>query len=244
MTISFNVSPSLKRAIKAPFRILGVDLVGSRPYPLEFLSSLGIRTVLDIGAYHGAFAQEIRVQLPDAMIHSFEPLPDAYTELVKVMEHDAKFSAWNTAVGEEDRPAIMGRNAMTPSSSLLKPDQMKQYFPDSSVIEEITVPMITLDTWVDEMLHGKELECEILLKADVQGYETHVIAGARRTMSKVKACILEVSFVPFYSGQPLFHDVYELMRQYGFDLHGMIDPIFDPITKSQLQSNAIFCKAE
>jgi hypothetical protein len=72
-----GVPDIVKRAIKKPLNALGLDLVRFEPVespPREFIwiSSLGINTVIDIGANIGQFAMKIHGVVPNASIFSFE----------------------------------------------------------------------------------------------------------------------------------------------------------------------------
>lgn len=227
-----------KLLIKAPFRFLGIDVIKKRPYPLQFLRSYGIRTVLDIGAYNGGFASEVRALFPDMMIHSFEPLSGPFKELKKSWRNDKFFQGWNLALGEETGAKEIMVNNLPASSSFLQVDGLKKYFSTAAVASTEQVQMTTLDEWADQM----NIESEILLKADVQGYEGHVLRGAIDTLARIRALIIEVSFDPLYQDQPLFHEIYIWLMEQGFSLHGMFEPIFDRQSGRQLQSNAIFCK--
>jgi hypothetical protein len=42
------------------------------------------------------------------------------------------------------------------------------------------------------------------LKIDVQGFESHVISGAKSVLPRISAILVEQAFEPFYEGQPSF----------------------------------------
>lgn len=58
-----------------------------------------------------------------------------------------------------------------------------------------------------------------ILKADVQGAERDVLAGATRRLGGAVVVHVESEFVPMYEGQPLFGDIDVLMRSRGYLLH-------------------------
>jgi FkbM family methyltransferase len=230
------VSTTMKRRIKTPFRMVGLDLVIRRPYPLQFLTSYGIKTVLDIGAHQGGFAEEVRAILPSAMLHSFEPVAKSFQRLKQRKDLGPNFRPWKLAIGDRNGTAIMHVNSLSASSSLLPLGTLTDHWPQATEEKEEHVDISTLDDWQSEV----ELEQAILLKADVQGSEGNVLAGARKLLEHVSVVIMEVSFEEFYAGQHLFDDIYRTMRDAGFGLKGMYDPAFDTITSRQIQSNAIF----
>jgi FkbM family methyltransferase len=234
MSLAFTT----KHAVKAAFRSLGLDVRRRQPHPLQFLVSHDIRTVLDVGAHDGEFADDVRAVLPMAMLHSFEPLPGPFHQLQRRHRGDPRFRAWNVAIGDKDGrvPIHVGSNPAT--SSLLPAGCLKEHFPNLDIVEQQMVTVTTLDAWSEHVA----LEGPLLLKADVQGFEGHVLRGARRLLERSPVLLLEVSFERLYAGQPLFEEIAAWLAPRGFRLHGMIDPISDRRTCRQLQSNAVFCR--
>src|SRR5215210_1111051 len=84
-----SVRSLAKKLIKKPFNSLGLDLVKLDARRFEptaetnflWLTSLGINTIIDVGAHTGEFALMIHEVIPEAAIYSFEPLDDAYQQL-------------------------------------------------------------------------------------------------------------------------------------------------------------------
>lgn len=205
--------------IRKLVRRFGVDIhrIRKAPEPIEYLKTLGIRTVIDVGANIGQFAQEIRGLLPDAMIYSFEPLRDCYEQLQQTMRTDARFKAFNAALGAEAGEASIHRSSYSPSSSLLAmADLHKKLFPHTSGDRPESIAVKRMD----EVFKDIPLESKLLVKMDVQGYEDRVIEGGRETLAKAGAILLEASFVRLYEGQPLFADIFKLLEGLGFSYHG------------------------
>lgn len=237
------MSAILRKLIKKPLNKLGLDLVRYNPQyslgPYAYLTTFGIKTVIDAGAHSGEFALMINKLLPEAAIYSFEPQPDIFRQLEENMRSIARFRAFNYALGDANQKLEMHRSDFTMSSSLLKmADLHKESFPETAgeSIEVIEVRPL------DELLAGLELELEILVKIDVQGYEDKVIAGGADVISKARAMIIEVSFQELYEGQPLFDDVYALLKEKGFDFMGHLFQLTSPINGSVLQADALFLR--
>jgi hypothetical protein len=72
----------------------------------------------------------------------------------------------------------------------------------------------TLDEWTG----GAGVPRVDVLKADTQGSELDVLAGAVETLRHVRALELEVEFNPIYDHQPLFGDIDRFLRDRGFVL--------------------------
>jgi FkbM family methyltransferase len=207
-----------------------------------WLTGLGIKTVLDVGANVGDFAKLAREVFPDAAIYSFEPLPDCFAQLRSALPGDVNFFPIEAGVGRRDEALDFYRSFHSPSSSFLKMEELhKEAFPytsDGQAQEPLKIQVRTLDG----LLADKEIEEPILLKIDVQGFELEAIAGATKALERSKVVVIEMSFANLYEGQPLFHDVYEEMYRHGFRFHGSLAQMHHPATGEVVQTDAIFVK--
>lgn len=221
----------------------GFDIRRYRPEPDEliWLKKIGIKTIVDIGANIGQFAEEIRPDLPDAFIYSFEPLKDCYDTLVKAMKDDKKFKAFNIALGDANDEVIMHRSEYSASSSILKMAQShKDLYPYTkrSTDEKITVRR--LDD-IKEM-NPSHLQKEILVKIDTQGYEDRVIRGGTEFLKQAKVIIIETSFITLYEKQLLFADIYKMLTDLGFSYKGSLHRKFNVKNGGTLYEDSIFIK--
>lgn len=204
-----------------------------------YVTSLNIKTVIDIGAHAGEFARMIKGMLPEVSIFSFEPLSDEFQRLQGEMQSVEGFKAFNCAVGDRNDTVEIHRSEYSQSSSLLRMANLhKEAFPDSAGESSETVDVKRLD----DALSGLELRPEILIKIDVQGYEDRVIAGAQNTISRSKAIIAEVSFRELYEGQALFDGIYSLLKDRGFIYMGNLYQLLNPLDGAPLQADALFVR--
>ncbi len=98
-----------------------------------WLTSLGIATVLDIGAHTGLFSVTINAVLPRARIYAFEPQQECYEQLKRRLRGVAGFAAFNVALGEQSGTVAFERSASAPSSSCLKMAELhKRLFPHTA----------------------------------------------------------------------------------------------------------------
>ena len=238
-----NLKRIAKSFINRSVRPWGMELAYShvleRPeLRRDWLKTLPVRTVLDIGANDGDFAAEIRDLLPESHIYSFEPLRDAHAALVTRMRGDARFRAFNFALGAEDSRARIHRSSFSPSSSLLPMlDLHTEAWPHTAggAAEEIEVRRL------DSLQF--DAEPELLVKIDVQGFEDKVIEGGRETLARAAYVVTEVSFARLYEGQPLFEDIYRLLSGMGFAYRGSLWQLADPRDGRPLQADAVFVRA-
>jgi hypothetical protein len=92
----------------------------------------------------------------------------------------------------------------------------------------------------DKVFNAITLEPPVLLKLDVQGYESTTLRGGRDTLKRVDYVILEASFKPMYEGEMLFMDIVRLMEEYGFQFLRPVGWLSEPKTGEILQMDALF----
>jgi len=205
---------------------------------LTWLRGLEIQTVLDVGANTGQFASLVREALPSAQIYSFEPLPECYARLVARMRGDKRFTAFPCALGDAAGEAQMHHNEFSPSSSLLEMKQLhKDVFPETAMSHPERIVVRRLD----DVCSALELQQNVLVKVDVQGYESQVIAGGRATLSNAAVAIIETAVEQLYDGQPFFEDVFRQMQTLGFVFGGVADQLLDREGRP-LQADVIFLR--
>jgi hypothetical protein len=79
----------MKKAAKKLLRATGFELRRVNQFEpktedtFRWMRNLNIRTVLDVGANIGQFADQIHTIVPEAAIYSFEPLPECCELLVR-----------------------------------------------------------------------------------------------------------------------------------------------------------------
>lgn len=232
------------RYIESP-RALRVKKQGGTPetfWKLDqpWFHELGLQAVIDVGTNEGQFSRTMRCLLPDADIFAFEPIPECHGRTQKRFAGDARFKLFNLALGDRKAEAKFSVSVDTGASSLLPMSSTQaHYFPGSLERHEIVVPVETLDT----VIAGEKLRTPYLLKVDVQGYEHQVLSGGAETLAGATMVLLEASYEPFYEGQRLFDDVYELLRQHGFQLRDSFNMMHDPQTGRPLQGDFTFLRA-
>ncbi len=232
--------PAFKNALRWPLARLGYEIHKAQPDPNELFFRRGaFRTVLDVGAFVGAFAQEARRLSSEAVIHSFEPLHPSYEQLQNALPNDARFFPHQTAVGETDGSTDILMDEFPASTSILPMTALhREAFVQTGRQTKVTVPITTLDTWAETA----KLEPPILMKLDVQGYEDRVLRGATKLLPKIAAVILEVCFVELYHGQPLFCDLNSRMQDAGFALQGIVEESRNPKTGVAMYADAFYLR--
>lgn len=213
-----------------------VDQV-SNLFVTKWLRSFDFKTIIDVGANSGQFAKSVRRVLPSAKIISFEPIPRECETLRDYFKEDKNYELYQMALGQETGTTNFLLNDFSPTSSLLEQTELqKEFYPITGDSKEIEVKIERLD----KVIGPKQLIGNTLLKIDVQGFEDQVIKGATEILSSVKLIYVECSFKEFYKGQPLFHEIYELLHELGFDFRGVGDQLNAGRTGEPTQVDAFF----
>ncbi len=182
------------------------------------ISDLG--TVIDVGANQGQFAYAVTRFFSNAVVHSFEPVPDTYEKLRFNTRFSSKIITYNFGLGSNSGKIDFYQNEHSHASSALPiSDYQKSQLPKTSKVRLITVPVERLDNIA--MAIGT-IERPLLLKLDVQGYEKEVLLGAGSFMDEIDYLLFEASFVSMYEGEPLFEEMHELVCSMGFRLIGPV----------------------
>ena len=105
---------------------------------------------------------------------------------------------------------------------------------------EVTVTVARLD----DILPADSIEPDVMIKIDVQGAEDRVIRGGRAVFSRASIVLIEMSFVPFYEGQPLFEEVHRLLVDCGLRLAGIKNQINDPASGRPLFAHCLYHRPE
>jgi FkbM family methyltransferase len=205
----------------------------------QWFHDLKIVTILDIGANTGHFALAANALLPQANIYSFEPLPECFEELQAKAQDIPNLKVFNIALGNHSGSLSFKRNAHNLSSSFLEMTSLhKSAFPETVESESTEVFIERLDDFAKTLLITEPL----LVKVDVQGFEDQVLAGGMQIINRAKIIIIETSFHTLYENQPLFDNIYSILKKQAFVYMGALESLRDPNTGQILQEDSIFLK--
>lgn len=180
----------------------------------QFSESCGL-CVVDIGA-SGGLSEPFRHK-PNIQAIFVEPDERAATEL------ERQFPGVRLL-----RTALSNTNGRIPfylardqeCSSCLEPNMdFLSRFPNPerfATVRRLELDSATLDSQMAAV--GADPD---FIKLDVQGYESHILEGSARCLTRTMGAIIEVEFVPLYHGQKLFPDVHLTMTAAGFELYDL-----------------------
>jgi FkbM family methyltransferase len=194
-------------------------------------------TVIDLGANVGQFAVAAAHLFDGAQICSIEPDPRTADRLRKNLRDVKQAEIFAVAVGDSPGTAefFVNRDSQVSSMLSLGRDRINS-FPQSTVVEKITIPVTTLDI----LFQDKPLAGPILVKIDVQGFEDRVIRGGKGFLAKVDWVLIEVSFANLYEGERDFNEISGLMAAQGFRFLRPMNFHTSPLTGEIIEMDALF----
>ena len=146
---------------------------------------------------------------------------------------------FNIGLGAASETREMQVSVSTPSSSFLPMTRLhRSEWPQSAATTGRPLPLRRLD----DVLAGRPLEEPLAAKIDVQGFEADVIRGAAMTLGRCDVVVIETSFVPLYTGQPLFEEIRRMMADLGFRYGGALDMYRHAVDGNVIQEDALFLR--
>jgi FkbM family methyltransferase len=177
--------------------------------------------VVDVGANSGAWTAAVLTAEPLARVLAVEPNEEARAELRRVFEHDPRVRIDPRAASAAPGIVSFHLTGHTANASLLRPRSRMQELYGGTTEWAVKRVVQVEATTVDELTRGDPVA---LLKIDVQGAERTVIAGARETLRRTAAVLLEILFVSHYEEDSDFADLNRTMREHDFTLVGLGKP--------------------
>jgi FkbM family methyltransferase len=235
----------MKNLIKKIFNLFGLHLcrfnvINVPAYQTALaLKAHNINVVFDVGANIGQFAQDLRMYGYTGKIISFEPLPQAYTALIKQAHRDGNwFVQPRCAVGAEEGEVEINVAANSASSSILPMlSKHENAAPESRYTHKECVELITLDSVLEKYTTSTD---NILIKVDTQGYEWAVLDGAAQALKQSKGVLLELSLVPLYKDQKLWQELIERLSIAHYSLYAIQTGFTNLTTGQTLQIDGLF----
>jgi FkbM family methyltransferase len=240
------MNAALKRGVNHVLDLMGLELrrkpksspSNARPtfaVALEQLSRLGFRprTVIDVGV---AFeTRELYRAFPDAKFLLIEPLTEFEPFLKKICsEFEAQYVL--AAAGEAPGTAMLNVHTdQLDSSSLLAEVEGTSVDGIKRQVQIVTI---------DDLCLERGLVGPYLLKADVQGAELKVLAGASRTLHETEVVVLEVTLLGTMFGGPQLFDAVAYMKERGFVVYDIWGFLYRPLDGALAQVDIAFVRED
>jgi len=240
----------IKRIIKSGINKLGYTIIKNKSTANESPMSIpptdiwtwlrkekNVKTLIDIGANDGKFGRFLARFFSAEDIFAFEPIPGCIPQIESLKIPNIKI--FNVALSDYNGETQFFLNSYPPASSILNVSKhSKDEFPQTSDEKIITVKV----TRLDDILDAKQLKRDIFMKIDVQGLEDKVIKGGEKILEITKLLLIEMSFVPFYNGQPLFEEVHDQLKKLGFRFSGIKNQVNSSKTGQPLFCHCLYSR--
>ena len=166
--------------------------------------------ILDIGAHSGQFYGWAKRVWPNSFIWMVEAnhLHERTLENLIRFSEDAYLIA---ALGDEEREVTFYTRSDKPHTEGNSYYKENNYWDIPQLVQESKMTLQKLDNlFEDESVFD-------IIKVDTQGSEIDILKGGKNLVSRSKAVILEVSFIPYNEGAPDSQETIEYMNEIGFE---------------------------
>lgn len=188
--------------------------------------------IVEVGANCGQTTIEMLKAMPRATIYAFEPDPRAIAKFRAAITHpsvhlyECAVGAVNGTVdfhqssGGEQLPDYT--QGWDQSGSIRRPYSHLKVWPWVKFEKQITVPIMTLDTWSE--LH--QVTRADFIWADVQGAESDLVEGAMRFLRSSRYFYTEYSNEEWYEGQITLAGLIEKLSDFDLVMRYQMDALF------------------
>lgn len=204
-------------------------------------SELGVKTVFDIGANTGQFAEELRADGYRGRLVSFEPTSAAHAELTSRAEGDPLWDiVARMALGDANEESHINVSANSQSSSLLQvmdrsvAAEAQSAFTGTEAVAVRRLDDVVQPTWASPFA----------LKIDTQGYELQVLRGAPECLKSTQLILVEMSLVKLYDLGVSFAELYEFFENQGFHCISLVEAFADYERNEMLQMDGTFVRSD
>lgn len=179
-------------------------------------------TVFDAGVHLGHSSREYLDAFPNCRVLGFEP-EDKNFAAAKAMlaPYGDRMELLKNALSASDATNVLQVNAHDGTHSLLEIGDGRYWEGQAENVGQQQVRTVSLGTVCAE----RGIDTVDILKMDIQGGELQALKGAAGLLERgaISLIALEVLFKPLYKDQPLFWDVADHLRSFGYGLHGLFE---------------------
>ena len=209
----------------------------------ELFEQYSIKTVLDVGANEGQYANFLRHEVGfNGTIISFEPSREQFELLHQNSGADPNWHCINLALGREK--GLLKFNLMEGSqyNSVYLPRDYDHIAHRNVVVNNYEVEVETLDTMWERLSEVYNLS-SIFLKMDTQGSDLQILKGAEETLSKIYAVQSELSVIPLYQEMPAYNEVIDYLCENNYAL-SYIHPVLQDKYMRLVECDGVFINEE
>lgn len=186
-------------------------------YP-EISRESGDILIFDVGANIGQTSIAFRLEFPHARIVAFEPFSHIF-DLLQRNTRKYNIECRKLALSNESIEKEVLIESLDPVWGYTNIGVTPTEHAKTGHIENITI------TTVDEFVHRHNIEHIDILKTDTEGFDLHVVQGAKDFISRkgIHSIISEVSISPDDTEHTQFHDMDHILKSSGYELYSFYD---------------------
>lgn len=177
-----------------------------------------VRTVLDVGANIGQSVDRFLHEFPRAKIISCEPVPLAFSTLVRKFASESRVHCENIALGATTGLAIMQLVGETAEQNQILRDD------GSNSVQGLNQISVRMDT-LDNLLAKLDVDSVDFLKIDTEGFEMDVLAGGVNALDsgRIRSIMAECSFIRDDAQHTYFPILFSFLESRGFSFMGLYE---------------------
>ena len=204
---------------------------------LEEVKDLGINRVaiLDIGSHSGQFYGWAKRAWPSSVVWMVEA-NEVHENTLKNLTANTLDEYLIVTLGDEERDVIFYTRSDKPHTEGASYYKESAYWDIPQLVLEIHKRLQKLDSiFTDDTIFE-------VIKMDTQGSELDIINGGKTLCKHASAIILEVSYANLNEGAPLYDEIIEFMKDFGFEEKMSIGEHYDD--DKIIQKDLVFLNTE
>jgi len=199
--------------------------------------------IFDVGAHFGQVSRTFRECFPTSMVYAFEPFRESFAKLQGYTSSDANIKAFNFGLSDQGGMRDFHSNLSSATNSLFATDEQGGPQTWGAGLLKTTELVQAEFRTIDSVVASLQIPRIDILKLDVQGAESLVMAGAAEICRRglIRLVYSEIIIQPAYKGQKRLDECLGSFYDSGFDLYNFYN--FDRSNEGRLrQVYAIFTR--
>ena len=173
---------------------------------------IDLKTIFDVGSFHGDYTKEILKKYPKSSYYLFEPDQENYLLLKKKFANKKNINIFNSAISNEDKSGTL----FSYGKGSLQGSLINQNFSHLNI--ENNIKQIVKINRIDNLMNEMNIDSIDLCKIDIEGNEMNALIGAGDLIENIK--LIQFEFGPAsIDGRTFFKDFYNFFLERKFELY-------------------------
>lgn len=171
-----------------------------------------LKTIFDVGSFHGDYTFEILKKFPNSNYYLFEPDKNNYDFIKKRSENFDNLKLFNIAISNKDEKGVL----YSYGEGSLQGSLIDQDFTHLNLINNVKQSVVVKR--IDTLFHDLNLKDIDLCKIDIEGNEMKSLIGMGEKIKRVK--IIQFEFGPAsIDSKTFFRDFYHFFNNSNFIIY-------------------------